>query len=108
MTTIPDSYTKYTHTRTLERRDGRVAMYKISRRSRFLGYEVVIVQQRDKPVTIGKSTLPAGEYLPASSMWGVFGWSFMPNELGRAEERYAKCCKQFNRRQPIRIERKLR
>ena len=94
--TIPTSFTKYGATLQLIEREGRVTAWSVvSPAGRLVNYEVMVIQQR-KPAMLGGRYLPGGEALPSSSLWGVFGWTFLPTEADRMHERFAKACKHFN------------
>jgi hypothetical protein len=104
---IPEQFHKYGRDYKLVKRDGRAVMYVITRKGVLVGWEVMVVQNRKESVLGGK-VFPAGEALPSSSLWGVFGWSYSDGGLDLCEARYAKVCKHFNPQPVRRVVRRVR
>jgi hypothetical protein len=99
--TIPSEFTKYGSSYRLIERKGRVVLYELSRKGKPDGFEVMVVQHR-KPVELGGRIIPGGEALPSTSLWGVFGWSYLPTQRAEASHKFARTCKHFNVRKLVR------
>lgn len=101
-TELQTEFRKYGSLYTQVKRVGRVVLYRLTRNGVPKGYEVMVVQKRPPTVMPGGKLLPGGEALPSSSMWGVFGWSFLASGESVAEQRFASSCKHFNVRRLVR------
>ena len=94
-------FRKYGKNYTLTIRAGRVVFY-VCRTpgGESRGSEVMVIQNKE-PASIkqqGKPdrVMPGGEALPSSSMWGVFGFSYLPTESERAHEKFHHLSRRFN------------
>lgn len=74
MKTIPEQYTRNGFCHQLIRRKGNVAVYK-QEKDIYKAFEVVVIRtmKKDNALT-GQMT--GDEYLPSSSDWGLFGWTY--------------------------------
>jgi hypothetical protein len=73
--------------RTLKqiKREGNVALYQMENP---YGYEVVIIRTEKGREKFGKF-YPEHEAYPSSEEWGTYGWTYRPDELEKAEKRFA-------------------
>ena len=71
---------------TLIERNGNVAIYE-QRKNDILYYETVIIRKRTADNDF-VGTKDGDEYLPSSSEWGMYGWSY--RDLEQAREKMSK------------------
>jgi len=96
-TVIPLEVHQYGCTLTQIKRTGRALLYEArSPEGQPRGYEVMVARLK-KPSLLRGAWMAGGESLPSPSTWGVFGWSYLPVELDRAEAKFATVCKRFNK-----------
>jgi hypothetical protein len=83
-------------TYTQIKRDGNVALYKLSG----AGYEVVVVR-RQKPKVIHGVYYPEREVMPDISVWGKYGWTYLAGDLAGAEKRYQSLLPKWGIDRPV-------
>lgn len=67
------------------KRDGRAALHQLSGAD----YEVVVIQSQRARNIPGYSFAEC-EVMPTPAQWGVYGWSYLAEDLAGAEQRYAR------------------
>ena len=88
MRTIPQNYKKDGFNFELIERNGNVAIYKQSKPDYVsVNYETVIIRKR-KTDNDFVGTKAGDEYLPSTSEWGMYGWSY--RTLEQAREKMSK------------------
>ena len=100
---LKEVFRKYGDEFKLLDRKGRVMLYELTRDGESRGWEVMVAQWKAEVVLSGK-TVPAGWSFPASSQWGVAGWSYLPSEHALAVGKF----KELLREDEPKPERKLR
>ena len=81
MREIPQQYTKDGYTHTLLQRDGKVAIYE-QRKGDILYFETVVIRKRTADNDF-VGTKAGDEYIPSSSEWGIYGWTYTSYEQAR-------------------------
>jgi hypothetical protein len=89
--------------RQIDRR-GMVAIYGLYRGGVLRDYDVVIIQNR-AACFLGGRFIPAKEAYPSASQWGIFGWTYLAAEKGKAFAHFETCDKQLNK--PRRVIRRI-
>ena len=71
-------------------REGRVALYEKTK-DNYTGWEIILIRKRSARHLPNGKYLPARECYPASSEWGIRGWTAM--SLGSAKRQFNKLVK---------------
>ena len=83
MREIPQQYNKYGFTHTLIERDGNVAIYEQRKPTHTSSYYEVVIIRKRKTDNDFAGTKAGDEYLPSTSEWGSYGWSYTSIESAR-------------------------
>lgn len=86
MRTIPQNYKKDGFIHTLLQRTDNVAIYRKSKGD-ILYFETVVIRKRLKDNDF-VGTKAGDEYLPSTSEWGVYGWTY--RDFESAHEKMSK------------------
>jgi hypothetical protein len=92
---LPNEYVDHSRIFQLVKRDGRAAMFKAWD---YDEWEVVMIQIKPEQRLPGGYTIPAGEYMPKPSQWGIYAWTCVT--LERAENRYKAAQKLYGLKTP--------
>ena len=96
MKTIPDKFSKGGFEYELIKRAANVAIYKQYSQGCLIGLEVVCIRKHKK--SYSRMNIIAGnEYLPSSSEWGLYGFSYMAFTDKQFKEGMIKAEKKFNK-----------
>jgi hypothetical protein len=80
--------------RTLKqlKREGMVAIYDQG----LYSYEVIVIRIKKDGETFGKF-YPEHEIYPSSEQWGIYGWTYRPDEREKAEKKFASLLPRYGR-----------
>lgn len=82
---VPIVFSHSGFTLTRLKRAGNIAIYRQTKGRQPPGFEVVVIQEHEAYSAFGKE-IPAGEYYPPSSQWGLCGFTFCT--LQEAERKF--------------------
>lgn len=87
---IKEKFMKDGYTHTLLKREKDIAIYEQRKNKKNVHYEVIIIN-RHNGYTLGDVHIEPAETYPATSEWGIRGWTYI--ELTKAEEKFRSLLK---------------